>query len=631
MPPRPSHTHAIVVGIDHYDSRELPNLVGARNDAGRFTDWLQTRGVEHVTTLPDATRDQFENALSDRYQAEGDLLIVYWSGHGICQPSTGRRLLYSNATEQDRRNLDVDSLLSKLRSTHFSSFPMQLVVLDTCADYKLSWRGASELPSGRLQVGEPRAGVTQHALFAARIFQKAVEDRTREVGLLSDRLLARLGEDWPIDIEAIEPGLKSDFRELRDDGDTNQEPFFSEYCVGGESVWNDDSRPTGILREVDELDPALASISSAQLDRLLALLTQAQVGDETLRRAWWLAVPSEVRVFAGEHPDLVGAMARDLRLRSSPCLLRFCLALHDEIGEAHRAELMSWIQDDAAPVLGVDLQKVGDLRTEVQHATEAELHLLVRVGPAQHDDPEIAVWAVCGSGPAHRVWVRDAVPRAVSVPADVRAERAQVRALLRSLLNGLKTEIAAAGRDRVTVHLFVPLSWLDTDADQWPMDRPFSRTSPIGHRFRVVLRCWERWYDPELGDTWADWVDAWGRFVADPTAHWAGAHDLRDEDRLRQVLDDADVGFVALDSKPSDPIPILLAGAPVALWPRSEHQVRATLDDQLARDSHDVPGAILRARIQDEDLQLALMYDNPDFPPPDSPRCELGLERKHDA
>src|SRR6476646_10402156 len=136
---RAQETVAIVVGVEAYSAGPTWNLNGPALDACRFAKWLDRSGVPkgNITMLlsplignvdkidemrPDfnirvATAENvrrvFVNELHDR---SSDLLIIYWGGHGVMEDGDIRRLLYADAANNDKRNLNLTSLLKALRS-----------------------------------------------------------------------------------------------------------------------------------------------------------------------------------------------------------------------------------------------------------------------------------------------------------------------------------------------------------------------------------------------------------------------------------------------------------------------------------------------------------------------------------
>jgi hypothetical protein len=82
--------YALVVGLDKYESRIVPTLQGAENDARDLSDTLTRAGAAHVTHLrgPDATRATLAAGLQDlvSHSKKGDLVVISFAGHGITIP-----------------------------------------------------------------------------------------------------------------------------------------------------------------------------------------------------------------------------------------------------------------------------------------------------------------------------------------------------------------------------------------------------------------------------------------------------------------------------------------------------------------------------------------------------------------
>jgi hypothetical protein len=87
---------AIIIGIDKYESYEkIPTLNGAANDAIELRDRLIRNGGfeipdKHYLVGPNATRKNILRAVSQVFRQDNkcDLVILYFSGHGITDEST---------------------------------------------------------------------------------------------------------------------------------------------------------------------------------------------------------------------------------------------------------------------------------------------------------------------------------------------------------------------------------------------------------------------------------------------------------------------------------------------------------------------------------------------------------------
>jgi Caspase domain len=141
----PAQTYALVVAIEKYDAGSAWNLDGPVTDALEFCQWLLARNVprEHIHLLlspleenvpaieeskfeaQPATRSEIDKALTTLHDTKGDLLALFWAGHGVVNGEKDRRLFYADATSDNKRNLDLDSLLKSLGSSYFAGFPRQ--------------------------------------------------------------------------------------------------------------------------------------------------------------------------------------------------------------------------------------------------------------------------------------------------------------------------------------------------------------------------------------------------------------------------------------------------------------------------------------------------------------------------
>ena len=93
----PSTVRAVVVGISDYQSPKIPDLQYADRDALAFADWLKSAGggnvpPANITLLlnTEATMANFATALDGLLSdsKEGDLAVVYFSGHGDVERKT---------------------------------------------------------------------------------------------------------------------------------------------------------------------------------------------------------------------------------------------------------------------------------------------------------------------------------------------------------------------------------------------------------------------------------------------------------------------------------------------------------------------------------------------------------------
>lgn len=290
----PARTFAFVVGIDRYDVGPTWDLDGPAKDAARFTSWLLERGVPAdqilvflsppdkeplampfppgITVRP-ARREPLSDAIARTLPAwRGDLLWLFWAGHGVLTRDDHLRLFYADASTGDKRNLDLNSLLIALRSDLYAGFTRQIGVVDACQTYAERLQLATTLPSETLPYGQPLPGREQFVLYAASPGQGAVNLGSAQAGQFSQMVMEELagpssGNDWPPDMDLVATRLDQRFTELRAAGHASQTPTSfrwrawtgSEHILGeaaSGSAWSATTqarRPSGLaLREMVE-------------------------------------------------------------------------------------------------------------------------------------------------------------------------------------------------------------------------------------------------------------------------------------------------------------------------------------------------------------------------------------------
>ena len=243
----PQKTYALVVGVEKYTAGSHWNLDGPASDARKFVAWLRSRQVpaENIfmylspldenagTAGPEAqaaTRENVYQALTTilPLKNEGTLFYLFWGGHGMITPDNKRLLFYADATEQNIQNLDLNSLLTSLRSNYFPGFEQQILFIDACANYVMDWHLYGTLP---VQTFPGRDSLTTHEQFvclAAKPGEYAKNVTEQHTGLFSQIVLeelARQGSDrWPPDMELLTTSLTERFDKLRADGMVKQTP-----------------------------------------------------------------------------------------------------------------------------------------------------------------------------------------------------------------------------------------------------------------------------------------------------------------------------------------------------------------------------------------------------------------------
>ncbi|WP_155748839.1 NB-ARC domain-containing protein [Scytonema sp. UIC 10036] len=193
---KPERTFGLIVGIERYQNSTW-NVKGGGpvNDALKFAEWLcYKRGVpqENIrlclspveenqelvrqcqlpvagATLPNLD-DIINNFL---LRQSGDLLFIFWAGHGLITSERDRRLLCADATYQNWQNIDLNTLLQLLNSDWFE-IRNHICLLDACANCYLDLPKRPTHLGGKIfNSGKPRQDSQQFILLATRDGEKA--------------------------------------------------------------------------------------------------------------------------------------------------------------------------------------------------------------------------------------------------------------------------------------------------------------------------------------------------------------------------------------------------------------------------------------------------------------------------
>ncbi len=254
MPVTPAGTRAVVVGVEEYSAGSSWRLDGPALDACRFVEWLISRGVpagnvsflvSPLTENRDAVARHGFNAqpadyatvratLVDSLRSSGsEFLVLYWGGHGVVDGGDTRRLFCADATNADKRNVDLSALLVSLRTNFYPHHPRQMVLIDACQNLVEQLHLAHTLPAEVFPLGSPRLSCEQRVLLAASPGEAAVNLDGRKTGLFSEVLRAELATaptgTWPPDLDALRDRIGQRFTQLRAIGKTRQVPSFLWY------------------------------------------------------------------------------------------------------------------------------------------------------------------------------------------------------------------------------------------------------------------------------------------------------------------------------------------------------------------------------------------------------------------
>jgi HEAT repeat protein len=301
---QPQRTYGLVVGIDRYDLGPGYALRGPAAGACRFVHWLHRQrgvpasqiflfltpaplpadGAAPAPAAPDspppipegvAVRDathHLHDFVTDKLAGlRGELLLVYWCGHGIITADGARRLFYADARPGYERNLDLAGLLAYLRSNQVPGFRQQVAIVDACADYVGALARGTDLARHSLPFppGEFSDQHKQFVLLAARAGESARNLPEKGTGLFSREVMELLAAEpagvWPPDMPRVYQQLNERFRALRDLGEARQTPtyFFHRTWEGSEGA-------DGYPHLTPDLEPLLRAYLVAERQAILS-------------------------------------------------------------------------------------------------------------------------------------------------------------------------------------------------------------------------------------------------------------------------------------------------------------------------------------------------------------------------
>jgi hypothetical protein len=244
---QPSKVRALIVGIEKYQAGPEYDLDGPSGDALKFASWLLDRGVdpEHIylflspldenreklseaealglkplPAIHDLISAKIRSQLTNEYGQGGDLLYVFWSGHGIVTKTDTltRRLLFADTDDDTKWNLNFNSLVEGLSTfAHGAGFNNQAFFIDACANayyqglFQTVQGEAAEVKfaaSGEIDRGD------QFVLFASAEYEVATNESDIGTGSFAKALFDSL-KDQPLfpDMPTITETVQIKFKE----------------------------------------------------------------------------------------------------------------------------------------------------------------------------------------------------------------------------------------------------------------------------------------------------------------------------------------------------------------------------------------------------------------------------------
>jgi hypothetical protein len=321
---KPQHTYAVVVGIEHYAAGQDWDVPGPASDARRFADWLVRRQVPYAnimlflspldqdekaamlqwpgSAILPATREKVRSVFTHTlHQKQGDLLYVFWSGHGITA-ETGRKLFYADATQIDKQHLELTTLLRFLRSDYFpQGFRQQIYLINACANYVTRHHLLTALSPDGFPDGRPFRGRDQFVLFAAKEGELAKNRNAIRSGLFSQVMMEELAQEpddcWPPRMDLVTERVKARFAQLGEEGIAQQTPIH--WWLRG---WDGDEQ-SFVQEGTQSPEPPLESLTpDQQLTLAEKLFRCAVMNYRSSRERLKSLLPEDIRATLSSEP-----------------------------------------------------------------------------------------------------------------------------------------------------------------------------------------------------------------------------------------------------------------------------------------------------------------------------------------
>lgn len=559
----PGRTFALVAGVETYEISHRWNLRGPARDALRFARWLTGPGevpAANVRLLlsplddPDrldwsaspglaALRDTWrpateENAktvlLDELPECDGDLLWIFWAGHGYLDHRRELMLPCADARPGRIRHLNLDSALRWWQTdlVKHRRFPLQAALVDACrvdAPRDTRWNFGSADYGG----GAAVPGRRQFRLYASREGEAAGNDAERGTGRFTEALLAELGarsaRDGALRLPRAARSIHRAFGELRERGEGWQLPQFIVDRDWDAGSFLDDDPPVPALPRTTRLD-------QTGWDGLGDLFEGRDLPRCAYEAYAWAfeAAGCTTPVHGGLPADTLLDVVWDLDQRQGgpaglPLAVPFVHYLADRARRGGRpgegpgdavwaARLAAWVRDTRERLALPALRP-----PPAPAARGITLHVRLETPDGDEDALLARMWR--RGERDELVWESGGEPVGLDT---VRTALVRELALLGAALGAGANAGAGQPYERVErVEFQVPYELLEADFDQWPVPRrPGGLTRPLGTLYQVSVRC-----PQEREDTRTEWRTSWA---------WLCAQDGRHPDTVR-VVEDADV------------------------------------------------------------------------------------------
>ncbi|MEU9978890.1 caspase family protein [Streptomyces sp. NPDC051014] len=620
----PQRVFALVVGIESYQIHGW-SLPGPARDAVRFADWLTgTAGVPqtHVRILlsplreqdppahPAATAENVHRALFEELpERDGDLLWIYWAGHGFLDFRRQLLLPCADATIAFTRHLNLQAALRWWQSANVPGkrFHRVVAVGDTC---RVEARTARTL---RFGINEPEAGELiperrQFVLYAARAGEAAKNQADLEAGQFTDTLLKRL-DGRPVD-QAVEDladiagAVRADFQVMRANGTAWQEPqFVISEGWDGSALFGD--RWSGRREDTESVPPRPPTLDQDAWSQLGPVLQGQRLPAYSYDAYRWAfeatgCTPPPGNELPGTQlldvvRDLDSRQGRRLDLPLALPFIRFLAARARKTHASWADEADSWV-DRTRERLGA-----GVIFTPPEPPAEGPaLHL--RLVPDECNRYWTRMWLY--QEEFENIWESS---QSLDLPT------------IRDMLGRQLAVRRSNSPTRIEFHL--PYGLLDEPFESWKIPWRGGKMKELGCYYDVVLRCPEE----RQGPAEAPWYRKWEWLQAQGGRHPQAVREVCDSDvsdYLGSSLQETEPPVVVL-AEVTDPMimdtldAVLDGGVPIAVWRRPvagqegmAEPIRAALTVNPGPiEVHTLPAMLRTARIRRR--PLALMWDDP--------------------
>lgn len=333
-----------------------------------------------------------------------------------------------------------------------------------------------------------------------------------------------------------------------------------------------------------------SSISAELRMRVLEVVRAAEFSRDQLVDAYLASAPGIWRPYVRDFQglDLIGEMLLKLSTAlgqhdGSHSILLFVLHLMRLPSAAPViAQLHDWFKE-AASYLEVDPAAQQSMQHQAASAVADArvMHLVVVIRESSSSRNRYSVRAFCVTARANDDRWDERDIRPLDTDPDLTYAVNHLQNVLNELFDQVIEELHRCNNN-VTVELMVPLGLLGCDADRWALQRGLGESVPLGVDYHVILRSWERSYDPSCRRIAPVWEAKWRTAQVPNTQAWVCTQ--ADAGRINTTLHGDGPTSIFVGFAPElDAVlrPIVAAGVPVAVWPR-EVQTPCQLDKCIA-------------------------------------------------